>query len=598
MAIAGASLTKQNVDRLDKFQFEVDGFEGVDNSSDPSTLAANISPDSLNTMYDLSNANETRKAYTKLNTTSFPGPIINQTPFYKSDGTKLVVFAANATDAGTAPGGVMGTYLCKYDNAGGYVVVGGPYTINTFWDFTVLNDTLYAVNGVDALQGWVGTGTFTTINAVVLQYIQARKNRLYGLIGDLLKFSDAGDPTSWPSNNFIQINTNDNQTGMGLAINLDDLVIGKSKSVWYLQGEPLGAGATTTIGNLQLRQADSEVGWSSILNVCKIRQGILMWVCESGVAVMQNYSVSIISEKIENTFKTQINPDFFGKIWGVYSPPEKKYIFGYPSSDSSVPDKVMLVDMGDPKIIKFAPWDHYPGSCACLFQFTLRDTVLIGHPVKGYIVEAFQGYADIAGDNGTATAATDTTLSDSTKAWTTNQFVDADVTIIAGTGAGQIGSIISNTATQLTLAAAWTTTPDATSVYSIGAIVSYTDTPIEDFGKAAYDKKVKYYNIFSNSHSNQTLLFGYATAYQSLAFTDSKSLGGNGLVWEGVGSVDKWGGVGLKWGSQAELFLRFDVGDTDKHFQARWGGNKSLQPWRVSKYTVEVKFKKVRPDTV
>lgn len=595
----GASLTKQDLDRLDKFQFEVDGFAGVDNSSDSSSLPANVSPDALNTMYDLSNANESRKAYTKLNTTSFPGPIINQTPFYTSAGLKVIVFAANATVAGTAPGGVTGTYLCKYDNAGGYTVIGGPYAINTFWDFTVLNDTLYACNNSNGLQSWVGTGTFTTANAIVLQYIIARKNRLYGAGGNIVYFSDAGNPVSWPSNNYIQINTNDNQVIVGLRTNIDDLVIGKSKSVWYLQGEPLGAGSTTTVGNLQLRQADSEVGWSSTLNVCKVRQGILMWVCESGVAVMQNYSVSIISQKIENTFKNGVNPSFFNKIWGIYSPPEKKYIFGYPSSTSSTCDKAVLVDMGDPKLVKFALWDHFPGSCAALFQFTLRDTVIIGHPTKGYIVEAFQGYADIAGDNGTSSGSnTTSTLKDTTKTWTSNQFADADVTIIAGTGAGQIGNIASNTATALTLSNTWTVTPDTSSVYSIGAYVSYAQTPIEDFGRAAYDKKVKYYNIFSNSHANQTLLFGYATAYQTVQFTDSKSLAGGGLVWEGVSSPDKWGGVGLKWGSKTQLFLQFDVGDVDKHFQAMWGGNMSLSPWRVSKYTVTLKFKKVRPDVV
>lgn len=594
----GARLSKQNIDRVDKFQWEVDGFAGVDNSSDPSTLPDNISPDALNTAYDLSNANESRKGYTKLNTTSFPGAIIRTTSFYKSDGTKLVVFAANATNAGTAPGGLTGTYLCKYNNAGGYVVVGGPYTVNTFWDFTVLNDTLYAVNNVEGLQSWVGTGTFTTANPIVLQYIKARKNRLYGLKGSLVYFSDAGNPTSWPANNYIQINTNDNQIGVGLETYLDDLVIGKSQSVWYLQGEPLGSGSTTVVGNLQLRQADSEVGWTSVLNVCKVRQGILMWVCESGIAVMQSYHVQIISEKIESTFKHDINPDFIAKIWAVYSPPEKKYIFGYPSSSSSTPDKAMLVDLGDPKVVKFAPWDHFPGSCASLFRFTLRDTVLIGHPTKGYIVEAFQGYADIAGDNGIATAGGSTTLTDSTKAWTTNQFTDADVTIISGTGAGQIRNIASNTAAILTLATAWTTNPDSTSVYSIGAYNSWANTPISDFGKAAYDKKVKYYNIFSNSHANQTLLFGYATAYQALKFTDAKSLTGGGLIWEGIGSADKWGAVGKQWGSKTQLFLQFDIGDVDKHFQARWGGNKSLSPWRVSKYTVTLKFKKVRPDTV
>lgn len=77
---------------------------------------------------------------------------------------------------------------------------------------------------------------------------------------------------------------------------------------------------------------------------------------------------------------------------------------------------------------------------------------------------------------GTATAGTTTTLSDTGQAWVVNQYRDADVIIIAGTGAGQRRRIGSNTATVLTLNAAVTgnprtgpfsVAPDATSVYRI-----------------------------------------------------------------------------------------------------------------------------------
>lgn len=69
--------------------------------------------------------------------------------------------------------------------------------------------------------------------------------------------------------------------------------------------------------------------------------------------------------------------------------------------------------------------------------------------------------------SGTATAGGASTLTDSGKNWTTNQWANSQVRITAGTGAGQIRTIASNTATALTTSAAWTTQPDATSVYSI-----------------------------------------------------------------------------------------------------------------------------------
>lgn len=53
------------------------------------------------------------------------------------------------------------------------------------------------------------------------------------------------------------------------------------------------------------------------------------------------------------------------------------------------------------------------------------------------------------------------------KTWTVNQWTNYQVRILSGTGAGQVRTIASNTATTLTVSAAWTTIPDATSVYVI-----------------------------------------------------------------------------------------------------------------------------------
>jgi hypothetical protein len=72
----------------------------------------------------------------------------------------------------------------------------------------------------------------------------------------------------------------------------------------------------------------------------------------------------------------------------------------------------------------------------------------------------------LAHDTGTATSATATTLVDSGGGWTASQWINSQVRITGGTGAGQIRSITANTSTTLTVAT-WTVTPDATSTYSI-----------------------------------------------------------------------------------------------------------------------------------
>ncbi|MBF8255125.1 MAG: hypothetical protein HW375_32 [Anaerolineales bacterium] len=70
-------------------------------------------------------------------------------------------------------------------------------------------------------------------------------------------------------------------------------------------------------------------------------------------------------------------------------------------------------------------------------------------------------------DTGTATAGGASTLTDGAKAWAVNNWARCRVVITGGTGIGQVRVISSNTATELTVSATWTTNPDGTSTYLI-----------------------------------------------------------------------------------------------------------------------------------
>lgn len=79
----------------------------------------------------------------------------------------------------------------------------------------------------------------------------------------------------------------------------------------------------------------------------------------------------------------------------------------------------------------------------------------------GYISNGGQGFVSGQAVSGASTQLT------TNKNFLTNCWANFQVRIVSGTGAGQIRSISSNTATVLTVSQAWTTVPDSTSMYVI-----------------------------------------------------------------------------------------------------------------------------------
>lgn len=121
----------------------------------------------------------------------------------------------------------------------------------------------------------------------------------------------------------------------------------------------------------------------------------------------------------------------------------------------------------------------------------------IGTDARMMATPSWVDSAYVAFATGTATSATGTTLVNSAKTWTTNQWTNYQVRITGGTGAGQVRTISSNTGTTLTVPT-WSTTPDATSVYSIEG----NDDFVYLIGNAAVT--LYRYSITSNTWSTIT----------------------------------------------------------------------------------------------
>lgn len=572
-----------------KLEYEIPFFAGIDTTSDPSSSAPQgmpeeASPNCLNVVFDQVQSCQSRKGYTKLLTTSLANFIGGMYPLYQSTGTKQLVYSS-------------GNQLYKYNNAGGSTALTGApatFTNNLQWDFDELLDNVYAANGTDPFIVYNGTSYSIANSGITPQFIKIHKNRVYAANknSSTLYFSDAGVPTSFPVNNFIAINTNDGQNITGIDDILDNLVIFKDDSIWILTGEPLGAGNTTTIGNLQLRQANSPVGCSAFRTIQKVDQ-TLFFMHHSGLYALQNYSVQIISPFLLTTFQTGMNSAFISQSWGIYNSQEQKYIVGYPSAASTTPDSAIVFDL---RSRQYSLWDHIPGSCAVNFRFSgLTDTMVMGDPNKGNIYELLQGYADIYGDNGTVTAADSTSLTDSTKSWPSSGLVDARVKIVSGSGAGGIAVITANTGTKITVASWPNGTPDTTSVYTIGYYDSYWISKNFDFEMTGYTKKYRFFNLFIDSEI-YPIKFGYSIDFQPLDYQKAFDLSSGALLWDPT--TLNWGPDTGNWGSYSSQFGQANIGSNGRYIQVKFGNDLANQPWRAIKYSFSYKLKKMRPSIV
>ena len=135
--------------------------------------------------------------------------------------------------------------------------------------------------------------------------------------------------------------------------------------------------------------------------------------------------------------------------------------------------------------------------------------------------------------DGIATAGAASTLTDSTKSWITNIWASRKLRIIAGTGVGQEVTIVSNTATIITISGSWATNPDATSVYSVedsyGVSTATATTTITDTTQnwpASYyqNKKVRFFGATSGTEE-VTMTTNTATVLTFTAVTAAPTIG-------------------------------------------------------------------------
>lgn len=267
------------------------------------------------------------------------------------------------------------------------------------------------------------------------------------------------------------------------------LFIGTSRSLWIWNGDPDETEPkriSSIIGVLNNRCAVGESFLYIIATNRKFYRLVPTDFSQSEVRIDEPDSIKIepLLQQIGNA------PDGVGMEYYTNAVTAKVMITA-PFGTGQNTNNAIIIYNETQSILKQKPvwqfWDNINAST--LRQFSVNGVInLYSGDYNGFLWKLDDStiYGDGAALNGTSSggnlantlnhvlvASTATsggvdTLTDTTQTWTTNVYAQKVITIVAGTGAGQSRTILSNAANSLKVTVPWAVVPDNTSQYQIG----------------------------------------------------------------------------------------------------------------------------------
>ncbi len=279
-------------------------------------------------------------------------------------------------------------------------------------------------------------------------------------------YSEVDEPESMSSLNVVSLqnNTGDDDEVTGLMPMGPYLYVLKNRHIYRLStfAQPK---VDTSIVLVSSRGCVNNRCWALLDDISYLMD-------EQGVYQFVDGSVRPISTQIRDLFRDGTIDWSKSKWFSAQADPVEETVRFYVNytTDTTNTRPIRWIEYN----VRDGQWHTGSGvmeiGASCLAKVNDRTRVLAFS--QGDVVYLLgQGLSDhvTSATRGTATAATSTTLTDSTASFAAT-VIGAPVAIISGTGKGQIRRISARTSTVLTVSAAFSTTPDTTSVYLIGAI--------------------------------------------------------------------------------------------------------------------------------
>lgn len=258
-------------------------------------------------------------------------------------------------------------------------------------------DSLYCSNGTDEIRQLSAT-TFSTPDyedetntdvAPKSKYVAVWKDRLVGAENtnstgfstasnkDSVRFTDAGDPTTWTQNNYIQLSPGDGEPIMGVIAWRELLFVFKQTKFFVFYGTSVDSSGNPVFN---YRPVVGGVGLASARALCAGRDGVY-FMDRKGVYRTTGQEAEYVSENIEPIFLGDPAPFFLGGTLlasqitncAMTITNERLYL-GY-TSTGTTNDYMLVYD------IRYDWWELYDiyASCMATFRPSNTDTLAFGY---------------------------------------------------------------------------------------------------------------------------------------------------------------------------------------------------------------------------
>jgi hypothetical protein len=392
--------------------YPIEKFGGLNLHDKVDVVSPNQAIDGLNVEHTRQEAVRQRDGYDNLTSSELTNQPNSMSPYTSGSTRYLVVQGGTRIDSLDTSGATQANNATT-DAVHSFAEFGSPGT-----------DALFIANGTDEILQLAGTSFSTpdyemteggTDVGVKSKYVAAWKDRLVGAenanstgftsdVGknkDTVRFSDAGDPTIWGVNNYIQLSPGDGEPIMGVIAWRELLFVFKQTKFFVFYGTSVDSDGNPIFN---YRPVEAGIGLASARALCAGRDGVY-FMDRKGVYRTTGQEPQYLSEDVEPIFSGGASAFFQGgtllhsQIANCVMDWTNERIHLAYTSTSTTNNYMLVYDT------RYQWWElwNIPASCMATFRPGNNDELVFGYPTGSNYVGRFSFVPDTyTTDDGTA----------------------------------------------------------------------------------------------------------------------------------------------------------------------------------------------------